>query len=247
VLVADFEVDNIGLGISIANNTLGDPDVYHWDFGDGTISKEKDPKHRYWKEGIYQICLKVEDDCSKHSFCDTIEVHQVSLDDNEFEFEEIDLDVNFFNKVKGDPDSFHWDFGDGNTSFEANPSHSYEKAGTYTVCLQLDNSFKTNANCKEITVSKTGPAQFPVKDMQVSIIPNLTNGYFELLIHAEQQDEVEILLFDETGKKLYQEEFVLEDDQFQKSFNLDKEPHGIYFVVVKNGDQILTRRLVLQK
>ncbi len=31
--------------------------------------------------------------------------------------------------------SYHWDFGDGNTSTEVNPKHTYQNAGTYTVTL----------------------------------------------------------------------------------------------------------------
>ena len=31
-----------------------------------------------------------------------------------------------------------WDFGDGQTSNEANPKHKYEKAGIYTVTLTVD-------------------------------------------------------------------------------------------------------------
>jgi gliding motility-associated-like protein len=40
------------------------------------------------------------------------------------------------------PDGLHsyyiWDFGDGNQSEEANPSHTYDKAGDYTVQLKLE-------------------------------------------------------------------------------------------------------------
>lgn len=33
---------------------------------------------------------------------------------------------------------YFWDFGDGEISTEANPTHSYKKPGTYTVKLKLD-------------------------------------------------------------------------------------------------------------
>jgi len=34
---------------------------------------------------------------------------------------------------------YQWDFGDGNTSSEFNPSHTYENAGTYSVSLSVSN------------------------------------------------------------------------------------------------------------
>jgi PKD repeat protein len=42
-----------------------------------------------------------------------------------------------FSSVLENTSVFVWDFGDGNTSSEANPSHTYERAGTYTVILTV--------------------------------------------------------------------------------------------------------------
>lgn len=43
--------------------------------------------------------------------------------------------VDFFSYSTGSPDSYFWDFGDGTTSNEVNPIHSYTKAGRYNVKL----------------------------------------------------------------------------------------------------------------
>ena len=42
--------------------------------------------------------------------------------------------INFVNGSMG-ATSYLWDFGDGNTSTDVNPSHVYGSAGTYTVKL----------------------------------------------------------------------------------------------------------------
>jgi microbial collagenase len=42
---------------------------------------------------------------------------------------------------------YYWEFGDGTSSSEANPSHAFKKAGTYVVKLTLDfanNNVMTN-------------------------------------------------------------------------------------------------------
>ena len=48
-------------------------------------------------------------------------------------------EIRFFGEVAGGfvPYSFHWDFGDGNTSTEAAPFHSYGSTESYTVTLTV--------------------------------------------------------------------------------------------------------------
>ncbi len=59
----------------------------------------------------------------------------------------------FENQSLGDVDSYLWDFGDGNTSTEANPTHTYEVPGTYTACLTVSNDCGSNSNCETLSVS----------------------------------------------------------------------------------------------
>ena len=49
----------------------------------------------------------------------------------------VPLTVNFTDQSAGDPTSWSWDFGDGSTSTEQNPAHTYTDAGTYTVSLAV--------------------------------------------------------------------------------------------------------------
>jgi PKD repeat protein len=49
--------------------------------------------------------------------------------------------------------SYHWDFGDGNTSFEQNPSHLYNKTGMYIVILTVsDDDGASDTDYTEISV-----------------------------------------------------------------------------------------------
>jgi hypothetical protein len=48
--------------------------------------------------------------------------------------------------------SYLWDFGDGEVSTIANPTHIYEAAGTYNVCLTITDNCGTRTDCQQITV-----------------------------------------------------------------------------------------------
>ena len=50
------------------------------------------------------------------------------------------LTVRFTNTSTGNPTSYLWDFGDGNTTTEQNPLHTYNTPGTYTVKLTATNN-----------------------------------------------------------------------------------------------------------
>ncbi|MGI9282482.1 MAG: PKD domain-containing protein [Endozoicomonas sp.] len=66
--------------------------------------------------------------------------------------------VAFSSSGSNDPDgsiaSYSWNFGDGNTSTAANPSHSYTTTGSYSVILTVtDNSGLTANDTASVTVS----------------------------------------------------------------------------------------------
>ena len=59
-------------------------------------------------------------------------------------------DAIFFDISTNTPDTWFWDFGDGNTSTLQNPTHTYESNGTFAVTLVASNIFGTD------TVTRTG-------------------------------------------------------------------------------------------
>ncbi len=63
------------------------------------------------------------------------------------------LNVNFNNYSVGEYTSTSWDFGDGNTSEESNPSHSYAGPGTYNVCLSISGNGCNDTHCLLVEVT----------------------------------------------------------------------------------------------
>ena len=71
----------------------------------------------------------------------------------------VDEPISFSNTSSGiDTNSvFEWDFGDGNTSVNKNPTHTYTAIGSgeYSVVLKVSNSETKNSFTKEITIAFT--------------------------------------------------------------------------------------------
>lgn len=53
--------------------------------------------------------------------------------------------IQFTDTSTGKPTSWYWDFGDGKTSTEQNPSHTYTTPGNYTVTLTVSDENSTNS------------------------------------------------------------------------------------------------------
>ena len=66
------------------------------------------------------------------------------------------LTVQFRDTSNSHPSSWLWDFGDGTTSTEKNPSHTYATPGSYSVNLTVTNAIGSNSTVQNnyITVSK---------------------------------------------------------------------------------------------
>lgn len=60
----------------------------------------------------------------------------------------------------GEITSFDWDFGDGNTSSDMHPIHTYTQAGTYEITLVVIGDDGSDESSQTITVEGSGSTQF---------------------------------------------------------------------------------------
>ncbi len=111
---------------------------YFWEFGDGYNSNDEDPVHNYEKEGEYNVKLMVygEDGSTPAEVVETVNVTIINDPAAEFIYEAEEFKVNF-EVMASNALEYNWDFGDGNTSTEENPEHTYEAEGEYTVTLTV--------------------------------------------------------------------------------------------------------------
>lgn len=152
---------------SVANNevmftdvSLGNPDSWLWDFGDGTIDNAQNPMHTYTNSGFYNVRLFVFNSTSQcmDMYHKVIPVGNNITDcraDFNFFSNFITDSVKFFdNSIGTDLTNWHWNFGNGQHSILPNPKIKYANPGFYNVCLSVWDDAHTcfNTNCKTIAV-----------------------------------------------------------------------------------------------
>ena len=87
--------------------------------------------------------------------------------------------INFLNQSEK-AEAFSWDFGDGFTSDDINPSHRYVKSGTYTVTLNAIRGKKTRKSEQMISID---PPQGTLVEIQTSFGNMLVKLYDETPQH----------------------------------------------------------------
>lgn len=128
-----------------------------WDFGDGTTSKECDGFAVYPEGGRYTVRLIVTNISGCSDTLDRlITVYERPAPDFDIQINRqcTPAEVTFTNTTLNGQ-SFEWDFGNGTTSRETNPTIIYPDAGTFTVSLLSANGVCTEAITKQVTIYET--------------------------------------------------------------------------------------------
>jgi PKD repeat protein len=131
------------LNVTFIDKSTGSPELWYWQFGDGTGSSLQNPVHLYTNEGDYTVSLSVSNSEGNDTEVKTNYVHANypanNLPDADFSATSrsgpAPLSVHFTDLTSGSPTTWLWRFGDDWYSELQNPEHSYTKPGNYSVSL----------------------------------------------------------------------------------------------------------------
>ena len=151
---ADFDFQNEGPGLYRFNNlSSANTDSLVWDFGDGSSSSAESPGHQFLSEGNFTVCLIAYNALGSDTLCRNLMVSNL-LPDASFTFTEADFgQFDFTDNSQNNPQSWQWDFGDGNMSAEQNPNHQYTQEGHYNIRLIVANNFGADTSSQSLNVS----------------------------------------------------------------------------------------------
>lgn len=133
--------------------------------------------------------------------------------------------------------TYAWDFGDGNTSTDENPVHTYSMGGFYTVTLTA-----TNGNCVseytfDVIISTVGIEENNLFS-GISLYPNPTEGQANLEINAKEETTASVIIVDNAGKIVStSSSLFIEEGKNTIALNTENLQAGLYNVILtsENG------------
>jgi len=177
-----------------------------------------------------------------------------------FAYKTKSLSVEFNNRSTGDFSSVKWTFGDGNTSTDIHPEHTYEEEGMYVFSLTIYN----NEGCSEtfegkvyvfdlnnVTQTETDDSTIsqPIEQAEEEHITNYPNPFNETTTVAfdlAEDDNVKVNVHDISGRLVA----VLADENMRAGrkevlFERRSLLSGTYLVNVQTSKGILTRKVTI--
>ncbi len=166
--VASFTQECTGFDCSFhdaSTDADGQVAAWSWSFGDDATADVASPQHTYGAEGSFEVTLTTtDDDGATNAVTHTVRIGPPppnSAPTAEFTQTCHGFDCSFTDASKdsdGTVTGWSWDFGDGATSTEANPSHTYAGEGSYEVTLvATDDDQATATVSKSIGVTPPPP------------------------------------------------------------------------------------------
>ncbi len=151
-LKADFKYKTDGRKIAVKGESNESGVLYFWSWGDGTSSTGQTAKHKYKKEGVYEVCLIVFNPKTKCKVCvcKRVKIEKPCKLRAKMKYTISDNKVKFKARSNSKNVVYGWSFGDGDYQ-RGNPvRHAYSKPGVYKVTLTAKD---TVTGCV-VTISK---------------------------------------------------------------------------------------------
>lgn len=171
----------------------------------------------------YTVTVTDSNGCSE-SVTSNVNVHPLPSAD----FSHTSSDPSFsFSDQSTDAQTWHWDFGDGDTSTLQDPQHTYTANGNYTVTLIVWNGPCSDTITKEIAV--TGVGIYEPAGVIIGAYPNPTSG--RVWVVSDTPANGKLFVTNDLGQA------VIDPVLFEQSTELDLSglAPGVYFVELRGG------------
>ena len=191
--------------------------------------------------GQYSLSVTDNNSCENSDQITVVELPDPIAD---FSFSNNNYDVTFTNEsFYEDAGSWEWNFGDGTTSTDENPVHTYSQDGNYSVILKISNSCNEDSISLSIDVVDINEIGFC---SLISVMPNPSNGDFTIDFKNIIANNLNVSIYNSLGQIVYS----VEKDIFIGRMNIETNREivgqGVYYLNIKSSEFTLTRKMIIR-
>ena len=145
---------------------------WSWEFegGNPSASTAQNPVVEYLSAGVFGVTLTVSNAAGNSTTTQTSYIAVNDVPTAGFGSTVDGVEATFTN-TSTNATSYLWDFGDGDTSTELNPVHSYDADDAYTVVLTATNDCGSVTSTQTVIIAASGPVALFSADAQQGCTP----------------------------------------------------------------------------
>ena len=174
---------------------------------------------------------------------DSFSINFQPLPTANFAFDTTGLSVQFTDS-SANTASWYWDFGDGNSSQDQSPLHTFPNSGTYPVKLIVENECGKDSLTMDVSIliSSLNPLKGVSK---LDIFPIPAKNRLFIQGKADRILDLDVQLIDMQGK-LIKSISVNQKGHFSAELNVAALGRGLYFIRIADGDKQFTKKIILR-
>lgn len=218
--------------------------TYQWVFGAGAMPSsafgQGPHKVVYLSAGTKNVRLTVTTSIGVDELIQPLTVTPLALAN--FTSTQNGLSVSFTN-TSTNADTYLWEFGDGMTSDDPNPTHIYLSPGVYQVTLTATNDCRSHIRTATVGVTSVSELE---ERVGVNILPNPTAGDFAVELNSQISGKLRLNLFDASGRSITVRETTVTPGLSRVAFENLKLPKGMYQLNIQADGKQATFNIAVQ-
>lgn len=249
--IADFAVstDSKCIPIQATFTTLSSNSIasYEWTFDGGTPNKSNDanPKVSYQKAGNYSVKLVVKNSAGADSITkqDIIKINSTPTTNFDYSIDKLTITLS---QKSINADTYLWKFGDGMTSTEPSPTHTYAKNGTYKITLEATNECGTDLYSKNVVIQPIHTTELTSKPL-FELYPNPTNDILYIKnLNSDNIYPLTLIITNMLGQRLFLENNITINANENYQIGLTHLPKGSYVVELIQKKKVQRSIILIQ-
>lgn len=141
--------------------------------------------------------------------------------------------------------SYHWDFGDGASSTQVTPTHTYTKEGSYDVLLSVYNSCGSNTYQQQIKINlSTGIDHILEEALGLNMYPNPANTLINISVKEDMATISSLTVYNTIGQQIDYKQAI---HAAQTQYSVAHLASGIYYLQITTSKGTIMQKLEVLK